>query len=170
MSVKSKECICPDGSYICVVNVASQIKWFTAALDSNKLEYSLLSASGDFRDEGGFRVNFSSTMHSEDFDNFTSFLFVVNLALNDTFVTCEGRIISSRMIVEINNDTVLICIIGMFTHAISKIISFLLQLYRTSLSSHWAISGVGPTISCGQFPVSSVWWRMCGPLCGDCRQ
>ena len=63
--------------------------------------------------------------------------------------------------------TVTACIIGKvisFCDGIKKIVC------RSSLTSHCPLTGVELLISRAQFPVSSVWRRVCGVLCGHCCQ
>ena len=55
-----------------------------------------------------------------------------------------------------------------------KVISFcvvkLMIVCRSCLTSHCPLTGVERLISRAQFPVSSVWRRVCGVLCGHCCQ
>ena len=100
------------------------------------------------------------TFIREQGGNFTSKLHVRDLGLNNSLLTCEGVYLLERGRIERITDTTAICVLGKAMSVSSVIIITIVycqsKKIRSSLSSHWAVSGVGPTISCGQFPVSSV--------------
>ena len=91
ISLKPEGCLCPNEGYTCHVNLGTEIAWITTATVHETLVHSLTSTSGDFRDVGGFRANFTGEQATDAYDNFTSTLFVVNvLDVNGTNLTCRG--------------------------------------------------------------------------------
>ena len=98
----------------------------------------------------GLRVEFTEVMVNNSVSNLTAELFITDqITWNGSDFSCRagGR----------ENRSIHVCMTGKISLVILYTSLVLYISIRTSLSSHWAVSGVGPTISCGQFPVSSVW-------------
>ena len=107
VSLQPKDCICPSKGYTCHVNLASEISWTTNTTEENRFFATATGRVGD-GEMGGFRVNFTIEPQ-QTLANFTSTLVVVNIHLNRTDVTCEGRVTA-----DVNNSsTTTICVIGM---------------------------------------------------------
>ena len=161
--VEPHSCICPNQSYICRAYNVSGMSWSSAQTERiayNKNDPSSLNVTKE-----GIQVLFSI---DENARSISSQLFLEPFHfLNGENFTC--RAFSDTISMETNVST---CIIGETSSylQLGSVTSRDPYCFRSSHSSHWTVSGVGPTISCGQFPVSSVWWRMCGLLCGDCCQ
>ena len=112
VSLQPEDCICPSNGYTCHVNLALDITWITNTTEEDTF---FATASGRIgkAEMGGFRVNFTFEPH-QMVVNFTSTLLVTNICLNETDVTCEGRVT-----VDVgNSSTTTICIIGMLEYAL----------------------------------------------------
>ena len=59
-----------------------------------------------------FRAYFDGVRATDDLDNYTSTLFVTNIRMNETNLTCRGAIFDRRDLVESNNDTISVCLVG----------------------------------------------------------
>ena len=96
-----------------------------------------------------------------------------NILISQLFIVALDRLSGMNFSCSAFSDTyyktasVTACIIGKvisFCDGIKKIVC------RSSLTSHCPLTGVELLISRAQFPVSSVWRRVCGVLCGHCCQ
>ena len=111
-TLSPRHCICPNESYTCHVNLAEEMSWITETTDSGTFEYPFDDATEvPILYSGGFQAGFSREQATRDLDNFTSTLFVTDLAVNGTVLTCEGKATVMRMR-ETREDTISICIIG----------------------------------------------------------
>ena len=106
ISLTPQTCSCPNTSYTCEVDDATEIRWATEY--SNQIfvytENSLVGQSLQTTDN--FQVTFTRTEEGE-YHNFTSTLHVTNLDQNGTNLTCLGHKHTSTI-----KDTIRICIIG----------------------------------------------------------
>ena len=59
-----------------------------------------------------FRAYFDGVRATDDLDNYTSTLFVTNIRMNETILTCRGAIFDRMDLIESNNDTISICLVG----------------------------------------------------------
>ena len=113
VSLQPKDCICPSKGYTCHANLVSEISWKTDTTDEN-IFFATLSGRVSEGEMGGFIVNFIYRRHLS-LANFTSTLLVTNIHLNETDITCEGRIT-----VDVNDSsTTTICIVGMLEYICS---------------------------------------------------
>jgi hypothetical protein len=103
ISLRPRNCSCPNATYTCEVNEAVEILWKTK---ESQFQYTVLSGM-PYRESDHFQVNFTSEP-GQDFDNFISTLKVLDVDVNGTDLTCEGSV-GSRMSI---NSTIQICIIG----------------------------------------------------------
>ena len=103
ISLRPRNCLCPNATYTCKVDEAAGILWKTR---ESEFQYTPLSGMA-YRESDHFRVTFTSE-RGQMFDNFTSTLEVLDVDVNGTDLTCEGSV-GSRMTINI---TILICIIG----------------------------------------------------------
>ena len=109
--LQPKRCICPNEGYTCQVELATEISWITTATTETELLYTP-SGLGRSRNVSDFRVNFTHNQATEFLFNFTSTLLVTDFNANGTNITCVN--IRSGKITD--DDTTMICIVGMFIH------------------------------------------------------
>ena len=161
-------CVCPKEGYVCRVSFGTEIEWIATDLGEDSLRYSLFNVDAEeFQKVENFEAYFEGVEANSELDNYTSTLFVSDIfGINGTTLTCVGEVYNRRSLVDSINDTISICVVGkQFSPACCMLMN---PWYRPSLISHWSVSGVELLISSGQFPVSSVWRRVCGVLCGHC--
>ena len=71
------------------------------------MDYSLFNI-----DDEETQIVESFRAYFDDLDNYTSTLFVTNIRMNETNLTCRGAIFDRRDLVESNNDTISVCLVG----------------------------------------------------------
>ena len=152
-------CICPTESYTCRADLVTFIEIENMNL-SDSLGYRVgSSASQPIVEREGLRVTFSEEMVDGTHANLTAVVSILDIQRwNGSSFICRTTDNGN-----LGDRVTIICITGKILNIKLKTI---INQHRSSLSSQCSVSGVGPTISCGQFPVSGVWRRMCGPLCG----
>ena len=135
VSLQPKDCICPSKGYTCHVNMASEINWNTNTTEENTFFATVTGRFGE--DEmGGFRVNFTFEPH-QNLANFTSTLLVTNIHLNETDVSCEGRVTT-----DVNNSsTTTICIVGMSEYFCFEGM-FTVLPYRSCIITYKPVTGM----------------------------
>ena len=110
VNVRPKEgCVCPDHSYSCRADSATDIEWDTKTSATSAISYDI---DGDQKDPDvesrGLRVLFSEVPVEGDLANLTAQLFLVDQhTWNRTNVTClaigQGRV---------RGDTLTVCVTG----------------------------------------------------------
>ena len=114
MILTKEQCICPNEGYVCEVNFATEINWITNGPSPPNLDFSLFNDDDpNFKETENFKAYFEGVRANDDFDNYTSTLFVVDiLQANRTNLICEGAIYDRRTLVQSKNDTIHICLVG----------------------------------------------------------
>ena len=110
VSLTSRDCICADESYSCVVSSGIAIAWLTnTTTDREDLELSVTNDDDEiYIEKGGFQVSF----RREPGGNYYSTLHITDLSLNETELICEGTGIIGMANTERMTNTTVICVRG----------------------------------------------------------
>lgn len=114
VSVEPHRCICPSQNYTCQADNVIRMRWVSESLTSTggPIIYSLLDDENERMAEqqrdGLVQVTFKQTMIVESSANISSSLFITNLTLNETNITCHVSV----MVGQNCEETIPMCIIG----------------------------------------------------------
>ena len=108
VSLSPRTCSCPNTTYTCEVNNATDIRWRTSTTGDTDIFYYTVNSDTSYRERDGFHVNFTHKQAGDLVYNFTSTLEVTDLNQNETNLTCEGSRGKDKII-----NTTQICIVGM---------------------------------------------------------
>ena len=110
VSLKPEHCTCPNDGYTCVVRQGIELEW--VANTSTFVKFSLSDENGTITDSSDiFQADF---FLKQDFSAIYSTLFVTDLSVNESSITCQGLELVMNMPV-ISSETVEICVIGKYT-------------------------------------------------------
>ena len=117
VSLSPRTCSCPNTTYTCEVNDATDIRWKTSTTGDTDMFYYDVNSDTSYREDNSFQVKFTYMYEEEDDTkfNFTSTLKVTDLDQNETNLTCEGIIGRSAI-----SNTTQICIVGITTHKLHQ--------------------------------------------------
>ena len=106
-------CICPSQNYTCQADNIIRIQWEGESDTNDPLQYSLLDAESLRKTEvvlvrDGLKVKFSRSAIVRGLANMSSSLFILDLTLNGTNVTCEV----SAGVGQNDDEIISLCIIG----------------------------------------------------------
>ena len=150
VSLKPEHCTCPNDGYTCVVRQGIE-EW--VANTSTFVKFSLSDENGTITDSSDiFQADFL-----QNFSALYSTLFVTDLSVNESNITCQGIALVVNMLVT-SSETVEICVIGKYTLPNFCEYEFIIIiLFRSCITTYYYVSSVGLLISRGQLPISSVW-------------
>ena len=159
--MKPEGCICPNEGYVCKADHVTKIILENKDL-AQPLTYDIeFSSSRPHIITNGLIIYFFDTMLENGKANLTAEMFIIDKNMwNGSTFTCQ---VSG----EAADKNITVCVRGKH---LKPQLFVSINNHRSCLISHWSVSGVEHLISSGQFPVSSVWRRVCGVLCGHCCQ
>ena len=107
-------CICPNQNYTCQADNVIRMQWTSESItgDPPYIEYSLLGIGEDASEvelvRNNFKIKFSRSVIVDGLANISSSLFILDLMLNGTNVTCEAV----RAAGQRDEENISLCIIG----------------------------------------------------------
>ena len=109
VSLKPEHCTCPNDGFTCVVRQGTELEWI--ANTETFVKFSLSDENGTITDSSDiFQADF---FLKQDFFALYSTLFVTDLSVNESNITCQSAALVMNMPV-ISSETVEICVIGKY--------------------------------------------------------
>ena len=114
ISLRPMDCLCPDSSYTCEVNDATEIQWIANTTSDTDVFFQYTVNSGDSdRETDDLKITFTRESASVDYyKHFAATLQVTNLDLNGSDIQCIGFNLTMNV-----SKTVQVCIRGTCTTA-----------------------------------------------------
>ena len=107
VSLRPEHCTCPNDGYTCVVKQGTELEWI--ANTETFVKFSLSDENGTITDSSDiFQADF---FIKQDFSALYSTLFVTDLSVNESNITCQSAAVVMNMPVT-SSETVEICVIG----------------------------------------------------------